>query len=211
MATAAEPTAAGPVTAHPLTESEVADRIADGRVNRTENQESRSVASILRGNILTRFNAIISVMVVVILVFGHPIDAMFGIVMVVNALIGIIQELRAKATLDRLTLLVEPKAVVDRETGQVEISAEDVVLDDIVVLGRGASVPVDGYVCDGEGLEVSESLLTGEADPIPKPAGSRVMSGSFVVAGTGRILATDVGPDSYANRLAAEARKFTLA
>ncbi len=211
MATAAEPTAAGPVTAHPLTESEVADRVADGRVNRTENQESRSVASILRGNILTRFNAIISVMVVVILVFGHPIDAMFGIVMVVNALIGIIQELRAKATLDRLTLLVEPKAVVDRETGQVEISAEDVVLDDIVVLGRGASVPVDGYVCDGEGLEVSESLLTGEADPIPKPAGSRVMSGSFVVAGTGRILATDVGPDSYANRLAAEARKFTLA
>ena len=191
MATGAEPATAGPTSVHPLTQEEVAERVADGRVNTSDLQESRSVGSILRANILTRFNAIISVMVVVILVFGDPIDAMFGIVMVVNALIGIVQELRAKVTLDRLTLLVEPKAVVDRASGRTEIAADDVVLDDIVVVSRGHAIPVDGVVLDAAGLEVSESLLTGEADPIPKGPGTRLMSGSFVVAGTGRFAESD--------------------
>lgn len=204
------PTTTPPVTAHPLTEEEVAERIRAGRSNRTEQKESRSVASILRANILTRFNAIISAMVVVIIVFGHPIDAMFGIVMVVNSLIGIVQEVRAKRTLDRLTLLVEPKATVERADGVKEIPAAGVVMDDIVVVSRGHAIPVDGTVIDAEGLEVSEALLTGEADPILKHEGAPVMSGSFVVAGTGRFLVTAVGADSYANRLAAEARKFTL-
>ena len=211
MSAGADPATEGAIGSRPLTSDEVRARVADGRSNRTEHTESRSVASILRANILTRFNAIISVMVVVILVFGHPIDAMFGIVMVVNALIGIVQELRAKYTLDRLTLLIEPKAVVDRSAGRVEVPAEQVVLDDIVVVSRGQSVPVDGRVIDESGLEVSESLLTGEADPIHKPPDSLILSGSFVVAGTGRFIATAVGPSSYANRLAAEARKFTLA
>lgn len=211
MAAGPEDATAGPATVHPLTVDEVQERTSDGRVNRVEHSESRSVASILRSNILTRFNAIISVMVVVIFLFGHPIDAMFGLVMIINALIGIVQELRAKRTLDRLTLLVEPKAVVDRAEGRREIPAEDVVIDDLVVLARGHAVPVDGTVLDASGLEVSEALLTGEADPVPKPPGTRVLSGSFVVAGTGRYLVEAVGPDSYANRLAAEARTFTLA
>ena len=211
MSAGADPATQGAIGVGPLTPDQVSARVADGRSNRTEHKESRSVAGILRANLLTRFNAIISVMVVVILIFGHPIDAMFGIVMVVNALIGIVQELRAKYTLDRLTLLIAPKAMVDRSDGRVEIPAEQVVLDDVVVVSRGQSVPVDGRVIDESGLEVSESLLTGEADPIHKPPESLILSGSFVVAGTGRFVATAVGPSSYANRLAAEARKFTLA
>lgn len=211
MATGSDRATDPSVAAHPLTADEVRQRVSSGRVNTTDRTESRSVGSILRANILTRFNAIISVMVVVILVFGHPIDAMFGIVMVINALIGIVQELRAKATLDRLTLLVQPKAIVDRAEGRAEIPAEQVVMDDIVFLSRGQAVPVDGTMIDASGLEISESLLTGEADPIPKAPGDAVLSGSFVVAGTGRFVVTAVGAESYANRLAAEARKFTLA
>ena len=205
------PTTTSPVTVRPLSDEDVAQRVRAGRSNRVEHTESRSVSSILSANILTRFNAIISAMVVVIIAFGHPVDAMFGIVMVINALIGIVQELRAKWTLDRLTLLVEPKATVERVDGVKEIPAAGVVMDDIVVVSRGHAIPVDGTVIDSAGLEVSEALLTGEADPILKQQGATVMSGSFVVAGTGRFLVTAVGEDSYANRLAAEARKFTLA
>jgi cation-transporting ATPase E len=203
----------GPVARvpHPLTPDEVAQRRRAGQVNAKVTKESRSIASILAGNILTRFNAIITVMVVVILVLGHPADALFGIVMVVNALIGIVQEIRAKRTLDRLTLLSAPKATVERSDGVVEVLSEDIVLDDLLVLRRGQNVPVDGEVVSSDGLEVSEALLTGEADPIPKDVADRILSGSFVVAGSGICVVTAVGRDSYANRLALEAKKFALA
>lgn len=195
----------------PLTRDDVSARRKAGHSNVKVTKESRSVASILAANILTRFNAIISLMVVVILVFGHPVDAMFGIVMVVNALIGIIQELRAKRTLDRLTLLSAPRATVIRADGPSEVPAEEIVLDDLLMLRRGESIPVDGIVATSDALEVSEALLTGEPDPIAKGADDRLLSGSFVVAGSGVCLVTAVGPDSYANRLAIEAKKFTLA
>jgi cation-transporting P-type ATPase E len=197
--------------AHPLTSDEVAERVRMGLANEKVTKESRSIASILAGNILTRFNAIITVMLVVILTFGHPIDGMFGIVMVVNALIGIVQEIRAKRTLDRLTLLATPRASVERSDGEVEIPVEKIVLDDLLVLTRGQSIPVDGTVLTSDALEVSEALLTGEVDPIAKHPGEPVLSGSFVVAGTARCLVTAVGVDAYANRLALEAKKFTLA
>ena len=211
MATSGSPTQEILATAHPLTASEVTERTKDGRINAAVGKESRSVVSILRANIFTRFNAIISVMLVVILVFGEPADAMFGLVMVINALIGIVQELRAKRTLDRLTVLVAPKATVVREGGSVEIDAEAVVLDDVLTLGRGQQIPVDALVLTSDGLEVSEALLTGEADPIVKHDGDRVFSGSFVVAGTATCVVTAVGADAYANQLALEASKFTLA
>jgi cation-transporting ATPase E len=198
-------------TPRPLTDSEVRLRVKDGRVNEKVAKESRSVVSILASNVFTRFNAIITVMLVVILIFGHPIDAMFGIVMVVNALIGIVQELRAKRTLDRLTLLSAPKATVERASGRREIPVDQIVLDDVLILGRGQAVPVDASVLSSQSLEVSEALLTGEADAIPKDPGEAVLSGSFVVAGTGTCVVTAVGSDAYANKLALEARKFTLA
>ena len=211
MATSGSPTSELLQTAHPLTEKEVRERTDDGRVNASMGKESRSVASILRANIFTRFNAIISVMLAVIFLFGEAADAMFGLVMVINALIGIVQEMRAKRTLDRLTVLVAPKATVVRSGGTVEIPAETVVLDDVLRLGRGQQVPVDALVLVSDGLEVSEALLTGEADPIVKHDGDRVFSGSFVVAGTATCIVTAVGADAYANQLAAEASKFTLA
>ena len=203
----------GPVPAepHPLTNEEVASRIKQGFVNETGAKESRSIASILKENILTRFNAIISAMLMVIFVFGEAADALFGIVMVVNALIGIVQELRAKRTLDRLTVLVAPTATVHRETGVEEIPADRVVLDDLIVVTRGEQVPVDAVVIDTESLEVSEALVTGEADAVVKHEHDTLLSGSFVVAGTATCLVTAVGRDAYANELAAQAKKFTLA
>jgi len=198
------------VTFVPLTESEIAARVASGDVNVVEAAESRSVASILRANVFTRFNAIVTILLVLILIFGHPADAMFGFVMVANAFIGIVQELRAKATLDKLSVLAAPLAKVIREEGQSEIAADAIVLGDLVVLGRGDQVPIDGIVVSSDGLEVSEALLTGEADPVAKHQGDQAMSGSFVVSGTGVVGVTAVGPASYANKLAAEAKKFNL-
>jgi cation-transporting ATPase E len=194
----------------PLTDTEVAERIAAGQVNVVKAVESRSVASILRENILTRFNAIISVLLVIILVFGELADAMFGLVMIANAAIGIVQELRAKVTLDRLTVVAAPKARVRRADGDIDIPTGQIVLDDLLLLRRGTQIPVDGVVVRTTDLEVSEALLTGEAEPVPKDIESAVMSGSFVVAGTGVAHVRAVGDDSYASQLAAEAKQFTI-
>ena len=195
---------------HPLTDAEVAERVAAGQVNIVKAVESRSVASILRENILTRFNAIISVLLVVILVFGELADAMFGLVMIANAAIGIIQELRAKVTLDNLTVIAAPKARVRRADGDCDIPISQIVLDDLLLLDRGTQIPVDGVVVETAGLEVSEALLTGEAEPVSKTVDAPVMSGSFVVSGTGVAHVRAVGDDAYASQLAAEAKQFTI-
>ena len=199
------------LTFHPLTPDEVSARVRAGESNVVDSDDSRSVSSILRANIFTRFNAIISVLLVLILVFGKPADAMFGLVMVANALIGIIQELRAKRTLDRLQVLNTPTITVHRSDGYIELESCNIVLGDIVVIARGEQIPVDGVVLSNDGLEVSEALLTGESEPVLKTDGLEVMSGSFVVAGVGSIGATAVGADSYANRLAQDAKRFTMA
>jgi cation-transporting ATPase E len=194
-----------------LTTAEVEERIAAGEVNRVKSHSSRSIRDILRSNILTRFNAIISVLLVVILVFGDLRDALFGIVMIVNAAIGIIQELRAKRTLDRLTVLATPVVGAMRDGAETQVPVRDLVLDDVIILHPGDQVPVDGEVVLTDGFQVDESLLTGEAAPVDKSEGEKALSGSFVVAGSGAILATAVGDDAYANELAAEAREFALA
>jgi cation-transporting ATPase E len=198
-------------TFYPLTPGDVSARTKAGQSNVVDSAESRSVASILRANTLTRFNAIISVLLVLILVFGKPVDAMFGLVMIANALIGIIQELRAKRTLDKLQVLNTPTITVQRSVGEIELDSSSIVLGDIVVVGRGEQIPVDGVVLTSDGLEVSEALLTGESEPLLKSDGLGVMSGSFVVAGSGSIGVTAVGADSYANKLAQDAKRFTLA
>ncbi|MEN8234552.1 MAG: HAD-IC family P-type ATPase [Actinomycetota bacterium] len=198
-------------TVRGLTAAEVRERIADGKVNIVESRASRSVAHILRSNLLTRFNAIISVMLVIVLVFGHLPDALFGLVMVTNAVIGIVQELRAKWTLDRLRVLVAPSIEVVRDGQAGEIPVDDIVLDDIIKLSSGDQVPADGVVVGAASFQVDESLLTGEADPVHKETGAPVLSGSFVVAGSATARIVAVGEDAYAQRLAAEAKEFTLA
>ena len=152
------------------------------------NPTSRSYAEIVKGNIFTLFNALLGALLVLILAVQEYRDALFGIVLVANAAIGIVQETRAKKTLDRLTLLSAPKVAVVRDGERQEILNEQLVLDEIVDLGLGDQITVDGEITAASGLEIDESLLTGEADPVVKELGDEVLSGSFVVAGTGRFL-----------------------
>jgi cation-transporting P-type ATPase E len=203
--------AARPVTADTgLTAAEVAERVRDGKVNVADDRTSRTFGEIVRANVFTRFNAILGSMWVLIIVFGDPRDGLFGFVLVINTLIGVVQEVRAKRTLDRLAVLSAPKARVVRDGETIEIAVPEVVLDDLVDLRAGDQVPADGVVRDSTGLELDESMLTGESDPVDKQADAQVMSGSIVVAGAGCFQATAVGADAYARRLATEARRFTL-
>ncbi|MFD0169475.1 HAD-IC family P-type ATPase [Streptomyces decoyicus] len=193
-----------------LTAAEVAERVARGEVNDVPVRSSRSATEIVRANVFTRFNAIIGVLFVIILIVGPIQDGLFGFVIVANTGIGIIQELRAKKTLDALAVIGEARPLVRRDGAAAEIPASDVVLGDVLELGPGDKIIVDGEVLESDGLEVDESLLTGEADPVLKKPGDRMMSGSFVVAGGGAFTATKVGRQAYAAQLAEEASRFTL-
>jgi cation-transporting ATPase E len=200
-----------PVRAGGLTGAEVAERTASGDVNLVARRTSRPAADIVRANVLTLFNAIVGTLVVVILLTGHPQDALFGLVIVANTGIGVIQELRAKRTLDRLAVLGEEPVRVVRDAAETEIRPQQIVLGDRILLGPGDSVMVDGEVADSAGLEIDESLLTGESDPVGKHPGDRVLSGSFVASGSGAVTATGVGREAYAARLVAKASTFSLA
>ncbi|HLN66653.1 MAG TPA: HAD-IC family P-type ATPase [Streptosporangiaceae bacterium] len=193
-----------------MSSAQVAERRSRGLTNAGGERTSRSVAEILRANILTRFNLILGVLLAVILVAGQPQDALFGIVLVSNALIGIGQELRAKRTLDRLAVLSAPRARVIRDGAPHDIAVEELVADDLVDLRAGDQLVADGVVRDSASLQADESLLTGESEPVDKRAGDRLLSGSFVVAGSGGYQATGVGAEAYARKLAAQARRFTL-
>lgn len=194
-----------------LTLAEVAERIARGEVNRADERNSRTLGEIIRANVFTRFNALLGAIGLVVLVAEQWQDALFLGVVVVNALVGIVQELRAKRTLDRLAVLSAPRALARRDGSEVVLAVDDVVLDERIVLAAGDQIVADGRVLESAELEVDESLLTGEADPIPKQPGDPLLSGSFVVAGSGAMQATRVGADSYAHRLASDARRFSLA
>ena len=193
-----------------LTAAEVAERVARGATNDTGERTSRTFGEIVRANVFTRFNAILGTMLVIILLVGPLNDALFGIVLVANTLIGIVQEVRAKRTLDRLAVLSAPRARVVRDGRVEETAVEAVVLDDLLELRTGDQVAADGVVRTADGLEVDESLLTGESEPVDKRPDDEVLSGSFIVAGTGRFQTTRVGDDAYARKLAAEARRFAL-
>jgi len=194
-----------------LSSAEVAQRVADGRVNLVPESPSRTVPEILRANVFTRFNALMGTLLAIVLACGAFKDALFGGVIVANAVIGIAQELRAKHTLDRLAVLSAPKATIVRD-GEIDIHpVNEIVLDDVLVLRQGMQVVADADVVVADRLEVDESLLTGESDPVTKQPGDELLSGSFVVAGSGRARVSKVGADAYASQLAEQARRFTLA
>ncbi|WP_354597681.1 HAD-IC family P-type ATPase [Streptomyces sp. JL1001] len=193
-----------------LSTAEVAERVARGEVNDVPVRSSRSITEIVRANVLTRFNLIIGVLWVIMLFVAPIQDSLFGFVIVANTGIGIIQEWRAKRTLDSLAVIGEAKPTVRRDGVAAEISTSEIVLGDVIELGPGDKVVVDGTVAEADSLEIDESLLTGEADPVLKRAGDPVMSGSFVVAGGGAFTATKVGREAYAAQLAEEASRFTL-
>ncbi|MEZ5245238.1 MAG: HAD-IC family P-type ATPase [Acidimicrobiales bacterium] len=194
-----------------LTAAEVDERIADGRVNDVPDAPVRTLSQIVRANVLTPVNAIIGSLFVLILIAGYPADALFAGVVVSNSVIGIAQELQARRTLNALAVLSAPRARVRRDDQVAEIGVSGVVADDLLEIQPGDQIVVDGVVVAAHGLEVDESLLTGEADPVEKASGDQVLSGSFVSAGSGSYQATHVGADSYAAKLADEARRFELA
>lgn len=193
-----------------LSTAEVEQRIRDGQTNDVPDRASRSVADIVRANVFTRINAILGVLFILVLATGSIIDGMFGLLIVANSVVGIVQEIRAKQTLDKLAIVGQARPTVRRDGRADTVAPSDVVLDDLIELGPGDQIVVDGEVVESELLEIDESLLTGEADAIEKPVGAQVMSGSYVVSGSGTYRATKVGRDAYAAKLAAEASKFTL-
>ncbi|MFE7751797.1 HAD-IC family P-type ATPase [Streptomyces sp. NPDC057428] len=199
-----------PVPAGGLTTAQVAERVARGEVNDVPVRSSRSVTEIVRANVLTRFNLIIGVLWVIMLIVAPFQDSLFGYVIIANTGIGIIQEWRAKKTLDGLAVIGEARPSVRRDGVSAEVSVSEIVLGDLIELGPGDKAVVDGTVAEADNLEIDESLLTGEADPVIKQPGDPVMSGSFVVAGGGAFTATKVGREAYAAQLAEEATRFTL-
>jgi cation-transporting ATPase E len=193
-----------------LTSAQVAEHIADGRTNAFTPDSSRSVWNIVSANVFTLFNAIVGACFLVLLLLGRWQDALFGLAAFANAIIGCVQEFRAKAALDKLALLNAPRARVRRDGEELEIAPGDVVLDDILVLRAGDQVPADAVVADGRALQIDESMLTGESDAVDKSHGDEALSGSIVVAGEGDAHVTRVGADSYANKFAGEAKRFSL-
>ncbi|MBW8872253.1 MAG: ATPase, partial [Leifsonia sp.] len=193
-----------------LTASQVAERVADGRANTQTQPSSRSVGDILRENIFTLFNGILTACFVAVLLLGDLRDGFFFGIVVANALIGIVQEYRAKRVLDRAALLAAPHSRVRRDGEVVTVALEDVVLDDLLVLRPGDQVPADAVVVESTGLSLDESMLTGESDPTFKDVDAPLLSGSHVVTGTGLAVVTAVGADSYASKLTSEIRKHSL-
>ena len=197
---------------HGLTEDEVDARIAAGAYNAPQEPLTRTVKEIVRDNVFTLFNFLNFGLAAVIL-FAATMDAshlknlgFLGVVFT-NLLVGIVQEVKAKETVDKLSLLVEPTALVLREGRVWKISVNDLVVDDIILLENGQQVSVDAVFIEGKGFEVDESQLTGEANSVVKAPGASVYSGSLVVAGKAKLRVTKVGADTYAARLAAEAKQ----
>jgi cation-transporting ATPase E len=193
-----------------LTRAQVAERVAAGQSNQVPTRSSRSLGAIVRANVFTWFNGLIGSLFVIMLIVGPIQDSLFGFVIIFNALIGIVQEWRAKRTLDSLAIVGEARPRVRREGVEELVQSSELVLDDVILLAPGEKIPVDGAVLESTALEVDESLLTGEADPVRKDSGDEVLSGSFVVAGQGAMRAERVGAASHAAKLAAEAQEFTL-
>ena len=205
-------TSAPVFSAEGLSDEEVRERVAAGKVNGEQTVRTKSVAQILRSNILTFFNFVFIVLAVLLAGFvpaGMDGIGNFGflILIVFNTLVGIVQELRAKRTMDRLSLLSAPKAVVVREGETREIAIEDIVLDDIAELSAGRQVCADGIIVEGS-CEVNESLVTGEPDAIVKNVGDRVISGSFVVSGKAKCRVEHVGADNFVMKISSGAKYF---
>lgn len=193
-----------------LSAAEVRERTLAGQANGAPEETSRSLWLILRSNVLTLFNGIVGGCFLLLLLLGEWKDALFGFAALSNAVIGIVQEYRAKRLLDRLAVLDTPRARVLRDGRVQDVAVADVVLDDVCLLQAGDQVVADGIIIDHDGLEMDESVLTGESEPVGKDTGSSVLSGSTVTAGQGRARVVAVGAGSYASRLTAEAKRFSL-
>lgn len=207
----ATPSAAAPTTApRGLTEAEARDRFVQGLGNAMPSSTGRSFWRIMQANLFTLFNGVVGGCFILLLVLGYWQDALFGVFVIANVLIGVGQEFRAKLTLSRLAVLNAPNATVLRDGAPTSIPIARIVMDDVLVLGAGDQVAADAVVIEAHGLEVDESLLTGEADAINAPVDRELLSGSTIVGGRGLARVIRVGADSYAAKITAEAKQFSL-
>ena len=190
-----------------LTNEQVQERIAEGKVNVNENPNTRTYKQIILENTLTFFNFLNIALLVLVLFVRSYKNSMFMGIMLINTVIGIIQEIRAKKTIDKLAILTESKTVVLREGKKWSISTEKLVLDDLIFLKTGDQVPADVKVLEGT-VEVNESLLTGESDNLSKSQGDELFSGSFVTSGEACCQVIHVGKDNYASQITSEAKEF---
>ena len=198
-----------PVFAAPevgLTRTQVAERLDNGYGNVAIEPPTKTTGQIVRSNLLTYFNIVFFILAACIIAVGSWNDLQFMMVVIPNILIGIIQELRAKTTLDDLSLIASPKGTVVRDGATQTVDISSTVRDDIVVFSPGSQIFADAVVAAGS-CQVNEALMTGEADEIKKNVGDELMSGSFVVSGTVRARLTRVGKDSYVSRLTLESKK----
>ena len=193
-----------------LSNEEVLKRKEDGKVNYIPKAPSRTIWQIIRANLFTSFNAINLILAAIIILAGSPKNSLFVGVIVCNTLIGVAQELRAKETLEKLSVVSMVKAKVLREGETKEIPASEIVLDDIIYLENGIQIMVDAEVVYSNGLEIDESMITGESDSISKKLKDNLYSGSFVVAGEGYARVTKIGKQTYSSILAEEAKKFKV-
>ncbi len=210
MATSSEATPGEATPLQGLTAAEVNARRAAGQGNELPPRSGRTTRQIIRANVFTRINALLGVLFVAVMLTGSWINGAFGLLIIANSIIGIVQELRAKRTLDSLAVVGEAHPTVRRDGVEQRVDQDAVVLGDIIVITPGEQIVVDGEVTEASYLEMDESLLTGESDAVAKRLGDEVLSGSFVASGTGSYRATKVGKDSYAAKLTAEAAKFSL-
>ncbi len=190
-----------------LTNEQVQERIAEGKVNVNENPNTRTYKQIFLENTLTFFNFLNIALLVLVLFVRSYKNSMFMGIILINTVIGIIQEIRAKKTIDKLAILTESKTVVLREGKKWSISTEKLVLDDLIFLKTGDQVPADVKVLEGT-VEVNESLLTGESDNLSKSQGDELFSGSFVTSGEACCQVIHVGKDNYASQITSEAKEF---
>lgn len=194
---------------HGLSAAEVRLRTNAGHTNATRSTTSRTLGEIFRAHVFTRFNGVLGVLFVAVLIAQSPGDGLFGLVLLANSTIGVIQEWSAKRKLDALAILHEHMCSVMRDGTEISIPQNEIVIDEVVVIKAGDQVPADGTVLSSHNLEINESNLTGESESIAKNAGDTLLSGTIATAGYGYFVTTSVGSDAYAHRLAAEARIFT--
>ncbi len=191
-----------------LSEAEARTRRAAGQGNAFAGAGRRSVLAILLDHLLTFFNVVLLGLGIALLAMGQPIDAFFTTgVAILNVAVAVTQETWARRKLDRIAMLVHPRATVRRDGATRAVEPAEIVAGDVLLVGPGDQIVVDGRLASGE-LSVDESLLTGESNPVRKRAGDALLSGSYCVSGEGEYVAEKVGADSFANRLTAEARRY---
>ena len=193
-----------------LTSQQVKDRIALGQVNVASHGSSRSLGSIARANLFTLFNAVVGGAFVLMLALGQFKDALFGVIVILNIAIGVIQELRTKVTLDRLSILSQSPSKVIRDGELQEIAPTQIVLGDLLSLRAGDSIAADASVLSTDGIQIDESLLTGESLEISKNNGDALLAGTSVMAGSAMAVVTGVGDSTMASKIASDARRFSL-